>query len=316
MPTDKNTRNIPEKMPGCVVLMVLALRLFVYLIALLMTLAVTHLLTDSLWTMLSGVSGNEPVLESLVRLAVLPPLFGVAYLLVRYGEGLPFSDLGFSLHREWGREWLKGLAVAFLCYLVGFGALYVLGEVEVSSCRFYPQSLISSWMLMLSVSLTEELIFRSVLLGRLLNAGINRTAALLLSALVFSLLHLFNDGFSAIAFVNIWLAGVLLGIPYIYTRNIWYAVSLHLFWNWLQGPVLGFGVSGNKVADTLLTLHLPGNGLLTGGEFGFEASVICTLLLLSAITLTWLRASRRFASVRDPRSTLSRARVDAQTLSR
>ena len=55
---------------------------------------------------------------------------------------------------------------------------------------------------------------------------------------------------------------------------------LHWFWNWLQGPVLGYEVSGMDSGETLLTLRLTGSDLLTGGSFGFEGSLLCTVLLV------------------------------------
>ena len=85
---------------------------------------------------------------------------------------------------------------------------------------------------------------------------------------------------------NLLLAGILLGSAYIYTRNLWFAIALHWFWNWLQGPVLGFEVSGNAFGESLLTLDTSaGSALLNGGPFGFEGSLICTVLMLAAIWL-------------------------------
>lgn len=311
---DENSRDELGKREGCIMGVALTMRMFVYLLVLLLTLVVSYYSANALWSALFGASAVTALeVETLTRLLMLLPLFYVAYLILKYAEGLTFSRFGLPLRRGWGRECLKGLAVATFFYIVGFGFLYAVGEVQISSLGFNPQALLFSWLFMLSVSLTEELIYRSVILGSMLNAGVNRPAALLISALLFSLSHLFNDGFSAISFLNIWLAGVLLGIPYIYTRNLWYAVSLHLFWNWLQGAVLGFGVSGNRPSDSLLRLHLPENNLLNGGVFGFEGSLVCTFLLLLVIAVTWRRASARFASVPNPRSTPSHEQADART---
>ncbi|MDE5710977.1 MAG: CPBP family intramembrane metalloprotease, partial [Bacteroides sp.] len=117
-------------------------------------------------------------------------------------------------------------------------------------------------------------------LGRLLDGGVNRFVALFISSTSFSLMHFFNPNFEFLPFLNILLAGVLLGASYIYTRNLCFPVALHWFWNWLQGPVLGYEVSGNRFGDTLLTLRLSDAHLMNGGSFGFEGSLLCTFLLI------------------------------------
>ena len=101
-----------------------------------------------------------------------------------------------------------------------------------------------------------------------------------------------------IAFLNILLAGILIGSTYIYTRNLWFAIALHLFWNWLQGPILGFEVSGGRLGGTLLSLELPEENIINGGTFGFEGSILCTALMIIAIVITLRSASKR--SVCDP----------------
>lgn len=239
--------------------------------------------------------------ELVVRGCFLAGAVLAALVLQRGWDHLPFSSLGLSLKGR-GRDMLQGMMYALLLYAVGFGVLCGLGEIEVVSVRFDAPGLLLSFLVMLLVALSEEIAFRGFVLGRLLAAGVNRFAALLLSAALFSLMHIFNPGFSFIAFLNILLAGMLLGSTYIYTHNLCFPIAFHLFWNWLQGPILGFGVSGGDFGDTLLTLHASGNDLINGGAFGFEASVVCTALMLCAVAVSLRSASRRYASGRCRRS--------------
>ena len=141
-------------------------------------------------------------------------------------------------------------------------------------------------MFFLLVAVFEEGMCRGFLLGRMMDAGINKFTALAVSSALFSALHLGNPGITVLAFVNLWLAGVLLGSAYIYTRNLWFAIALHWFWNWIQGPVLGFEVSGMAPEGSLLTLDAPREAvLLNGGAFGFEGSLVCTVLMVVGIGL-------------------------------
>ena len=167
-----------------------------------------------------------------------------------------------------------------LLYAVGFGTSLLMGTVEIASVQWVPRDLLGTLLFFLLVAVTEEVMLRGFVLGRMLSAGMNRFVALFLSSALFSAMHLFNPNFALLPFVNILLAGCLLGASFLYTRNLCFPVVLHWFWNWLQGPVLGYEVSGMDSGETLLTLRLTGSDLLTGGSFGFEGSLLCTVLLV------------------------------------
>ncbi len=64
--------------------------------------------------------------------------------------------------------------------------------------------------------------------------------------------------------------------------------EVHFFWNWIQGPVLGYEVSGNRFCEILFSLRLPANNLINGGAFGFEGSLVCTVLAtLFTLFIIW-----------------------------
>ena len=193
---------------------------------------------------------------------------------------LPFSGLGLSLKGR-GRSLLRGALFVVFLYVVGFGLSLLLGAVEVVGFLFSPISLLVSLLLYFFVAVTEEVIGRGFILGRMLDGGINKFVALFISAVLFSLMHLFNPNFAFVPFLNIMLAGCFLGASYIYTRNLCFPIALHWFWNWIQGSVLGYKVSGNEFSnENLLILHFPEENLINGGTFGFEGSILCSLLLV------------------------------------
>lgn len=227
-----------------------------------------------------GMEMQEGSLPSffLERLLMLVGYLSAAILVLRWRK-LPLSLLGMSL-RGRGKDLLAGLGVAVLLYAVGFGTSLLMGTVEIASVQWVPRDLLGTLLFFLLVALTEEVMLRGFVLGRMLSAGMNRFVALFLSSALFSAMHLFNPNFALLPFVNILLAGCLLGASFLYTRNLCFPVVLHWFWNWLQGPVLGYEVSGMDSGETLLTLRLTGSDLLTGGSFGFEGSLLCTVLLV------------------------------------
>lgn len=227
-----------------------------------------------------GMEMQEGSLPSffLERLLMLVGYLSAAILVLRWRK-LPLSLLGMSL-RGRGKDLLAGLGVAVLLYAVGFGTSLLMGTVEIASVQWIPRDLLGTLLFFLLVAVTEEVMLRGFVLGRMLSAGMNRFVALFLSSALFSAMHLFNPNFALLPFVNILLAGCLLGASFLYTRNLCFPVVLHWFWNWLQGPVLGYEVSGMDSGETLLTLRLTGSDLLTGGSFGFEGSLLCTVLLV------------------------------------
>lgn len=212
------------------------------------------------------------------RLLMLVSYLSAAVLVLRWRR-LPLSLLGLSLKGRW-KDLLAGLGVAVLLYVVGFGLSLLTGTVEVAGVQLVPSALLGTLLLFLLVAVTEEVMLRGFVLGRMLAGGMNRFVALFLSSALFSAMHLFNPNFALLPFVNILLAGCLLGASFLYTRNLCFPIALHWFWNWMQGPVLGYEVSGMNSGESLLTLRLTGSDLLTGGSFGFEGSLLCTVLLI------------------------------------
>lgn len=100
----------------------------------------------------------------------------------------------------------------------------------------------------------------------------------------FAALHLLNPGITLISVVNLFLAGALFGYCVLYFDSLWQACALHSAWNFVQGNILGFKVSGMNV-EPLLTLNLSGNDLFTGGQFGVEGSIFSTIILMIIITI-------------------------------
>ena len=227
-----------------------------------------------------GVEARHPgvmgyiILEASMLLAVLT----AAIPMLRF-ERRPFSDLGLSLKGHVKGLWY-GFLMAILLYLFGFGISFVLGEIEVTGFQFKPLDLLGSWVFFLLVALFEEILMRGYILGRLLHTTMNKFLALFVSAALFAFMHIFNPEIAFLPMLNLLLAGMLLGASYLYTRNLCFPISLHLFWNWIQGPILGYQVSGNNFTTSMLTLRMPEENVLNGGAFGFEGSLICTVLMI------------------------------------
>ncbi|BDW78419.1 hypothetical protein BFINE_42140 [Bacteroides finegoldii DSM 17565] len=175
--------------------------------------------------------------------------------------------------------------------------------MEVVGFQFKTWDLAGAWVFFLLVAVFEEILMRGYILGRLLHTRLNKFLSLFISASLFAFLHIFNPEINALPMINLLLAGMLLGAPYLYTRNLCFPISLHLFWNWIQGPVLGYQVSGNNFVSTMLKLNMPEKNVLNGGAFGFEGSLICTvLMILFTVLIIWWGEKRTAISLAVHRS--------------
>jgi uncharacterized protein len=214
------------------------------------------------------------------------------------------SSLGFATD-GYQAEQLTGLFLGPA--VLGISALLLLfsGHLQWTDVIFNGQSLMISLGMMVLIAFSEELVFRGYILGNLLetsfvgkgqpgSSAANKWIALAISAILFAAFHLTNPGMDSIAFANIFLAGILLGINYIYTKNLWYSLLLHLSWNFFQGPILGFRVSGLNLSS-LLQAETKGDSLLTGGEFGLEGSILNTAVSITAILILAWAFGRKYA---------------------
>jgi membrane protease YdiL (CAAX protease family) len=128
----------------------------------------------------------------------------------------------------------------------------------------------------------EELAFRGYLFQKL--RAWNRLAGFAFSSLLFAMLHLGNHAITVLSVVNIALAGVLLALAYERYERLWFPIGIHLTWNILSGPILGYPVSGFVSQTTVLSTTVAGGpDWITGGAFGIEGSVVITILEIAGI---------------------------------
>jgi membrane protease YdiL (CAAX protease family) len=176
---------------------------------------------------------------------------------------------------------LTGVAVVGL----GTFTLWFIGDLKFLGAGFEPAVFLLNLLIFGLVAFGEELFFRGYLLNNLLQS-LNKWLALGISAVFFMLLHLQNAGASAslLPVLSVFTGGVLFGIAYVFTKNLWFGIALHFTWNFLQGPVLGYDVSGTS-ARPIFHQTITGSPVITGGVFGFEGSAVCILLSVIAIAV-------------------------------
>lgn len=138
--------------------------------------------------------------------------------------------------------------------------------------------------LLLGAAFTEELLFRGYPF-RVLEGRFGPVAAVLATSAAFGAAHGANPGIGPLAFVNIGLAGALLGVAYWRTRSLWFVGGVHFGWNWLMAAS-GLSVSGLDVSISGLEAVLSGPASWTGGAFGPEGGLLVTIV--TAVGTVWL----------------------------
>ncbi len=229
---------------------------------------------------------QQPVLKLFGMILTLALTYLVYYGLVRGMEGRnPVEEL--SLNGAW-LELLGGLGIGagllalstWLLWLFGFYKVDAVNDIsELFAARHLPLSL--------GAGFFEELVFRAILF-RIVEEKLGSWIALAISSLFFGVAHISNPNATLFSSIAIAIeAGILLGAAYMLTRRVWFAVGIHIAWNYVQGAVFGIAVSGGEVKG-LISSHMEGNELFSGGAFGAEASlitlVVCTL---AGVFLLW-----------------------------
>jgi membrane protease YdiL (CAAX protease family) len=206
-------------------------------------------------------------------------------------EHRSLASIGFRMDRAWTRNLVFGVLFGLL--LMGATAFAIRG-LGGFHWTFNEQgsfvSLALGFLLFLVVAVHEETVFRGYPFQRLLDS-LGPWPTQILLALVFTIVHWGNPGIRDASFalkawttLNIALAAVLLGLCYLKTRSLALPIGVHLGWNWAQGHLLGFQVSGTSGVEGFWKPVLANKPQwLTGGPVGLEGSALCSVLVLLAI---------------------------------
>jgi membrane protease YdiL (CAAX protease family) len=256
--------------------------------------------------------------------AALTALVGVAASMAAAGRFLdhrPFAD--FGLHLTDGRWWADfafGLALSVVLmggiFLSGWalGWIAVTGTLQPAAAGgSFAAALGTAFFSFVCVGIYEELFSRGYQLlnvaeglGGIVGPRVALAAGCLLSSAVFGVLHYGNPNATLFSTACLVLAGLLFGLAYVITGELALPIGLHISWNFAQGNVFGFPVSGTDAGASLLATRLTGGpAWWTGGAFGPEAGASGLLAILAAAVaiLAWTHHQRGTAR---PRLALAR----------
>ena len=228
----------------------------------------------------TGLTNNNQLLMSVMY------MLNIVFLIVLFRQNQP----GFlkAFRKPAANVILNnfyGLVATVIFISILYGILFLLTDIQFAFKGAAFATLLQWFVMLYFAAMIEEVLCRNLMLDRLIDEkGYNPLAVLFVSSLLFSLLHLFNDNFSVVPFINILLVGIILGIIYLKYKNIYLVTAIHFFWNYITGLILGSHVSGIAM-PSVFTYKLSGSELISGGGFGIEGSVILVILQVIVIVV-------------------------------
>ncbi|MEU4449363.1 CPBP family intramembrane glutamic endopeptidase [Actinosynnema sp. NPDC050801] len=214
-------------------------------------------------------------------------LCAYAWVVRRTERRVPVEVVPRGAGPAFGRGLLIGLGMfgAVIANIAFLGGYEVLGWGSLGGA-------VAVFGFMAAAVVVEELIFRGILF-RIVEQRVGTWASLALTGLLFGAAHLFNSHATWWTAVAIAVeAGFMLAAAYAATRNLWVPIGVHFGWNFAQGGVFSTSVSGGDAPQGLLDGVTSGPLLLSGGEFGPEASAYSVLAGV-VVTAGFLWLARR-----------------------
>jgi membrane protease YdiL (CAAX protease family) len=259
--------------------------------------------------LLSVVFGITNVLSNTFCLSFVI-LLGVVVTTIMVGKWVDrrsIKDFGLIPSTVWWKEFFFGLGLGALLMGLVFIISWVTGSLTVEGYfqgshqgAFLPEFL-KAVGFYFAVGVYEEVMLRGYILVNLAEGlkikNVDKKwvllLALLLSSMIFGVLHITNPNSSLVSTLNLSVAGVFLGLGMVLTGRLGLPIGLHITWNLFQGNVFGFPVSGTNSGATIISTTLTGPEWFTGGEFGPEAGILGLLAMVVGCLMILLWISRR-----------------------
>ena len=265
--------NIQEKNKFKLLLIPILVVIFTIIINQLLILPLMPIFNDSLEEIFSFSGTSNLVDEAFC-------LFLSIFLMTKISK-LKIEQLGFTKDNivfSYLKGALFGTLQIFTVFFIIFGLkaidVYYVGNISILL-------LIKVFIIFIFQALLEEILFRGYLMPFFSKViGIKFTITLL--SFLFTCIHLFNPNLDIIGLANVFLAGVAFSLIYYYTGNLWLVGAMHTLWNFILGFIVGSQISGIITYNSVFfSIPVENKDLISGGVFGFEASIVTTIVELT-----------------------------------
>lgn len=195
-------------------------------------------------------------------------------------EKTKISKMGMTSIKSGYKELIVGLVLGAVTISIAAIVIIAIGDVKLINPISEPQismSLLYGLISFIFVGFGEEILSRGYIMS-VLKQTRNKWIVLIMPALIFAALHLGNNGIDVLSFINLFLVGVLFAYMFMKSKNIWMPIGYHITWNYFQGYIWGFKVSGTN-SNGLYAIENITNNIINGGDFGPEGGVIVTIII-------------------------------------
>ncbi len=215
---------------------------------------------------------------------LIPLLYCLIY--VSKVEKRRLSDIGLQ-KKDSLKLFIKGFFVGAILLSIGVALVVALGGYEITISDNISSSLLPTIIILMGFLIqgsTEEILIRGWMLS-LLNSKYNLSFAVLISSIFFTFLHGLNNGITILSLINLFLFSIF-AISYLLNeKSLWGICGFHVAWNWTQGCLFGVKVSGISLPGSFLVTTPKGSDFISGGRFGLEGSIVCSLIFIIAIII-------------------------------
>lgn len=137
-------------------------------------------------------------------------------------------------------------------------------------------------------ALGEEIMFRGIMLNGIVHMSKSKILAVIVTSILFGLAHAGNPNATLLSIVSNALGGLMYSTAFILCDSIWLPFAIHFSWNFFQGPIFGFPVSGMQFGGIVTQQILSNQFWLFGGKYGPEGGIIGIAFRILVIIMTVL----------------------------
>lgn len=209
----------------------------------------------------------------------------ICFLWVRFFEGRKISTMGFQRNNSLS-QYLLGFILGCILISIISVLILLLSKVNISYGNLSATTILQfifvfiAWLVQ---GASEEVIIRGFAL-QAISKRYNVITGVIISSILFSSLHIFNSGINLLSIINLFLFGIFAAIFTLYFESLWGICALHSAWNFAQGNIFGYLVSGNNApGPKFLEISYSVHDIINGGNFGPEGGIITSIILTISI---------------------------------
>lgn len=237
---------------------------------------------------LKGDSLNIAILISTLMVSI------ATYFFVKVYQKRTAKSMGLVSNKKI-KSYLSGLGISFIMLSLAFSLATLFGgyDIKINTKNVNPLVFVFFTFGWMCQGFEEEFIVRSAIMNYFASrSGV--FVGIVANSLIFAILHLGNSSFNLLAFFNLFIIGLVFSMIFYLTDNIYTSAGAHSMWNFMQANIVGINVSGIiSSKNSIFNSNPTGYSLISGGEFGIEASILVTLVGIVSLLILYKIAIKK-----------------------